>query len=74
MNLLLKNKYGIPSQNFVKKNVLCGKGDEITRFDGIIFNVHKNGEVRFSDPQIPIRFVRIIQNTTFTKKHNRKKP
>ncbi len=35
MNLLLGNKYGVPSQNFVKKNVLCEQGDEITRFDGI---------------------------------------
>jgi hypothetical protein len=35
MNLLLENKYGVPSRNFVKKNVLCEKkGDEITRFDG----------------------------------------
>ena len=29
-----KKKYGVPSHNFVKKNVLCEKGDEITRFDG----------------------------------------
>ncbi len=36
MNLLLENKYGLPSRNFVKKNVLCEKGDEITRFDGIL--------------------------------------
>jgi hypothetical protein len=34
MNLLLEKIYGVPSQNFVKKNVLCEKGDEITRFDG----------------------------------------
>ncbi len=34
MNLLLENNYGDPSQNSVKKNVLCEKGDEITRFDG----------------------------------------
>ncbi len=37
MNLLLENNYGVPSQNFVKKNVLCEKGDEITRFDGTIY-------------------------------------
>jgi hypothetical protein len=37
MNLLLENKYGVPSRNFVKKNVLCEKGDEITRFDGTLF-------------------------------------
>ncbi len=30
-----RKKYGVPSQNFVKKNALCEKGDEITRFDGI---------------------------------------
>ncbi len=36
MNLLLEQKYGIPSQKFVKKNVLCEKGDEITRFDGTV--------------------------------------
>jgi hypothetical protein len=34
INLLLEKKYGVPSQNFVNKNVLCEKGDEITRFDG----------------------------------------
>ena len=31
-----RKKYGVPSHNFVKKNVLCEKGDEITRFDGIL--------------------------------------
>jgi hypothetical protein len=30
----IRKKYGVPSNNFVKKNVLCEKGDEITRFDG----------------------------------------
>ncbi len=35
MNFLPRKKYGIPSQNFVKKNVLCKKGDKITRFDGL---------------------------------------
>jgi hypothetical protein len=34
MNFLSEKKYGAPSHNFVKKNVLCEKGDEITRFDG----------------------------------------
>jgi hypothetical protein len=34
MNFLSEKKYGVPSLNFVKKNVLCEKGDEITRFDG----------------------------------------
>ncbi len=34
MNFLPGKKYGVPSHNFVKKNVLCEKGDEITRFDG----------------------------------------
>jgi hypothetical protein len=34
MNFLPEIKYGVPSHNFVKKNVLCEKGDEITRFDG----------------------------------------
>jgi hypothetical protein len=34
MNYLPEKKYGVPSHNFVKKNVLCEKGDEITRFDG----------------------------------------
>ncbi len=33
-NFLPEKKYGVPSQNVVKKNVLCEKGDEITRFDG----------------------------------------
>jgi hypothetical protein len=34
MNFLSEKKYGVHSHNFVKKNVLCEKGDEITRFDG----------------------------------------
>jgi hypothetical protein len=39
---------GYLHKNFVKKNVLCGKGDKITRFDGTLFiprpslKVHKN--------------------------------
>ena len=36
MNFLPEKKYGLPSWNFVKKNVLCEKGDEITRFDGTL--------------------------------------
>ncbi len=36
MNLLQEEKYKVPSWNFVKKNVLCEKGDEITRFDGMV--------------------------------------
>jgi hypothetical protein len=37
MNFLPEKKYGVvPSHNFVKKNVLCEKGDEITRFDGTV--------------------------------------
>ncbi len=36
MNFLSEKKYGVPSHNFVKKNVLCEKGDEITRFDGTV--------------------------------------
>jgi hypothetical protein len=34
MNFLPQKKYGLPSHNFVKKNVVCEKVDEITRFDG----------------------------------------
>jgi hypothetical protein len=37
MNFLPEKKYGVPSHNFVKKNVLCEKGDEITRFDGTYY-------------------------------------
>ena len=37
MNFLSEKKYGVPSHNFVKKNVLCEKGDEITRFDGTVY-------------------------------------
>jgi hypothetical protein len=37
MNLLSEKKYGTPSRNFERKNVLCEKGDEITRFDGTIY-------------------------------------
>ena len=33
-----RKKIWVPSHNFVKKNVLCEKGDEITRFDGISYN------------------------------------
>ncbi len=36
MNFLSEKKYGVPLHNFVKKNVLSEKGDEITRFDGTI--------------------------------------
>jgi hypothetical protein len=38
MNFLPEKKYGVPSHNFVKKNVLCEKGDEITRFDGTLYS------------------------------------
>jgi hypothetical protein len=34
MNFLPEKKYGVPSHNFVKKNVSWEIGDEITRFDG----------------------------------------
>jgi hypothetical protein len=34
MNLLPEKKYRVPSWIFLEKNVLCEKGDEITRFDG----------------------------------------
>jgi hypothetical protein len=34
LNFLPEKKYGVPSHNFVKKNVLCEKVDKITRFDG----------------------------------------
>ncbi len=37
MNFLPEKKYGVPSHTFVKKNVLCEKGDEITRFEGTYF-------------------------------------
>ncbi len=37
MNFLLEKKFGVPSHNFVKKNVFCEKGDEITRFDGTTY-------------------------------------
>jgi hypothetical protein len=36
MNFLPEKKYGVPSHNYVKKNVLSEKGDEITRFDGTL--------------------------------------
>ena len=38
MNLLLENNFGVPSQNFAIKDVLCEKGDEITRFDGTLYS------------------------------------
>jgi len=43
MNFLPEKKYGVPSHNFVKKNVLCEKGDEITRFDGTSYCTLKSG-------------------------------
>jgi hypothetical protein len=39
MIFLSEKKYGVPSHNFVKKNVLCEKGDEITRIDGIVLKL-----------------------------------
>jgi hypothetical protein len=45
MNFLPEKKYGIPSQNFVKLNVLFEKGDEITRFDGKL-SVSPKGEYK----------------------------
>ncbi len=38
MNLLQEKEYRVPSWNFMKKNVLCKKGDEITWFDGIVLS------------------------------------
>jgi hypothetical protein len=38
MNFLPEKKNMGPSHNFVKKNVLCEKGAEITRFDGTQIN------------------------------------
>jgi hypothetical protein len=29
MNFLPEKKYGVPTHNFVKKNVFCEKGDEL---------------------------------------------
>jgi len=49
LNFLPEKKYGVPSHNFVKKNVLCEKGDEITRFDG---NRYVKG--KFAHPPQPI--------------------
>jgi hypothetical protein len=46
MNLLPGKKYGVPSQNFEEKNVLCEKGDKITLFDGI-HHTADEGPVRF---------------------------
>jgi hypothetical protein len=40
MNFLTEKKYGVSSHNFVKKNVLCEKGDKITRFDGTLQGSH----------------------------------
>ncbi len=48
MNLLPEKKYRVPSWNFLEKNVLCEKGDEITRFDGIaLFEKIYDGEADF---------------------------
>ena len=54
MNFLPEKIYGVPSHNFVKKNVLCEKGDEITRFDGnndTLFTLNSNANLA-----IPILF------------------
>jgi hypothetical protein len=47
MNFLPEKKYGVPSHNFVKKNVLCEKGDEITRFDGTRLKGPKHDQVGY---------------------------
>jgi hypothetical protein len=44
MNLLIEKKYGVPSRNFVKKNVLCEKGDKITQFDGTNITLTQNNK------------------------------
>ncbi len=44
LNFLPEKKYGVPSQNFVKKNVLCEKGDEITRFDVTVIILPETSE------------------------------
>ncbi len=56
MNLLLEKKYGVPSRNFVKKNVLCEKGDEITRFDGNSGDLPKAAsQITYNIPSLPSR-------------------
>ena len=53
MNFLSEKKYGVPSHNFVKKNVLCEKGDEITRFDGSCqvgtIQIYSSWQIRFGE-------------------------
>jgi hypothetical protein len=39
MRYLPGRKYGVSSDNFVKENVLCEIGDEITRFDGTFMSL-----------------------------------
>jgi hypothetical protein len=48
MNFLPEKKYGVPSNNFVKKNVLCEKGDKITRFDGSYLIILPNVSTPFN--------------------------
>jgi hypothetical protein len=38
---ITRKKFGVPLQNFVQKNVLCEKGEEITRFDGTLLAQHE---------------------------------
>ncbi len=40
MNLLPEKNIGYLHEILWKKNVLCEKGDEITRFDGIYVNIY----------------------------------
>jgi len=54
MNFLPEKKYGVPSHNFVKKNVLCEKGDEITRFDGTVVLCYVMSKCRKKNKRISI--------------------
>ncbi len=67
MNLLPEKKYGVPSHNFVKKNVLREKGDELPflqNFQSFHFSSLKVARERINE-QFPVQgvgFYRQIKN------------
>ncbi len=74
MNFLPEKKYGLPSWNFVKKNVLCEKGDEITRFYGTQWPQHfSNSIFRYEYPKNTEFHADIISVEIIEKKCTQKK-
>ncbi len=56
---------GVPSQNFEKKNVLYEKGDEITRFDGILQNIKNNYVIWYESIAVVVHLARKLLHPLF---------